>query len=92
MKIQDYMTKHLTDCGLWPAETGTVIAQYLKSMSGESMQQRMNDDMTDYPKELLSIVLIGIRSEAVAWIDANKPKHFARVGLVGSPVAVEPKP
>ncbi len=85
MTIQDHVTKHLVDNGLWPAEVESVIAQYLESMAGESMVARMNDDMEGYPKQLLAVVLIGVRSEAIIWIDANKPKHFARRLLSDAP-------
>ena len=78
MTIKECVTKHLTDRGLWPAEAESVIAQYVEGMAGESMKQRMNDDIEGYPKQLLSVVLVGVCSEAVVWIDANKPEHFAR--------------
>lgn len=43
----------------------------------------MHDDMEGYPAALKATIVVGIRSEAVVWLDVNKPKHFARALLVG---------
>ncbi len=78
MTFNEYLTEYLRARGIWPAEAESIIAQYVEGMAGVSIQQRMNDDIEGYPDQLLSVVLVGIRREVVVWIDANKPKHFAR--------------
>lgn len=78
MTINEYLTEYLTGRGLWPAEAEAVISQWLETPGGEPLQGRVNDDTAGYPRELMVIAQLGITFEAVCWIDANKPKHFAR--------------
>ena len=82
MTFTDYLQKHLTDNGLCPKEADAVIAQWLETPGSEPMQYRMHDDMEGYPAALKAATVSGIRYEAVTWIDANEPKHFARALLV----------
>lgn len=76
MTITDYITKDLTDCGLFPEEAAGVLEAYKASID-EDMSRRLEDDTTDYPMPLLGVVMMGVRSAAREWLLANKPKHWA---------------
>ena len=76
--IRDKLAKHLTDHGLWPKEAEEVINAYRDGPACPEDQRRRFEDAEGYPSQLLAVMIYAVRSEAVRWIDANKPKHFAR--------------
>ena len=82
MTIRETLAKYLVDNGLWPQEAELVIDAYRDNeMTPEDMGRRLNDDTEGYPPQLMPLLLLAIRHEAVEWIDANKPLHFARLML-----------
>ena len=76
MTIREWAEKQLTDRGLWPDEASAVVDAYAEGE--ESMAHRWNDATEGYPVSLFAVLLLCLSDEAVRWIDANKPKHFAR--------------
>lgn len=82
MTMQQWAEKYLTDNGLWPDEAEAVVEAAKAEKANESMERRWNDDIEGYPKQLLAVLTMPLRAEAVRWIDANKPQHFARMMFV----------
>ncbi len=81
--LRDKLAKYLTDHGLWPKEAEEVIDTYRDSEAyPEDQRWRFEDVAEGYPPQVLSVMILAVRSEAVRWIDANKPKHFARLMFV----------
>jgi hypothetical protein len=78
MTIEAWAIKHLTDNGMFPQEAGAVIAA-VKTQMGDVMACRWSDDAEGYPGYLLAVLVLALNSNAVEWIDANKPKHWARM-------------
>ena len=76
MTIREKLYEHLTKNGLWPHEANSIIETYRDSE--QSMTTRMSDKITDYPQSFLAVLFLSIDHEAIKWIDANKPQHFAR--------------
>ncbi len=84
MTIRETLHKYLTDHGLWDKEAELVIDAYRKSEMCFDEGRRLNDSIEGYPSKLLAILIKVVRHEAVKWIDAYKPKHFARPLFVDS--------
>ena len=91
MTIREFLLKNLTDNGLWPDEAEAVLAQYIensieldaKGVDCGPMRDRWNDDLEGYPDAMKAVLALGTHTEAVKWIDANKPKHWARLMFTG---------
>lgn len=77
MTWREWMTKYLTEKGLWGEQAIAVIAAYLED-AGSPMAERMDDVRAGYQKETYAAVAVGLDYAALEWIDANKPNHFAR--------------
>jgi hypothetical protein len=78
MKIKDRMIKELFARGLFKNQAEAVLKQYVESDLGEAMRDRMDDDESDYPDCVTSIVWLGVKLSAMEWIDATCPEHWAR--------------
>ena len=81
MTLQQWAEKHLYDHGLWPREAALIVEQFAKSEAGKCMCGRLHDDREDYPSQLLAVLGIAVKAEAITWLRANKPEHFALHGL-----------
>lgn len=44
----------------------------------DSMKNCWQDETESHPPELLAVLMLSVKQHAVVWIDANKPKHWAR--------------
>lgn len=82
MTIKEKMTEMLESNGLWPDESRAVLELAINNQLVNSMAERWNDDISGYPKQLLSVVWDSIKKIAIEWIDQNKPAHFARPMLI----------
>jgi hypothetical protein len=76
MTIQKKLGDKLIDHGLWPDEAFMVI-EAMKA-SGDSMRGRWEEDVTAYPETMIDVLWLTAKAEAVKWIEANKPGHFAK--------------
>lgn len=88
MTWRTWMEKYLTDRGLWPKEAMLVaeIAASSNEVIGGSIDPDSNEivggifdrSQEGYPPAMSAIIAISLDREALEYIDANKPKHFAR--------------
>jgi hypothetical protein len=76
MTIREYLTSYLTNRWLWPNEAKAVVEIVEKDTP--AMSGRWEEESSDYLFSLMSVLLVSVRQAALSWIDANKPKHFAR--------------
>lgn len=77
MTIQQKMHNMLVDHLMWDDEATEVIDKAKESEVLSSMVGRWNDDTTDYPPTLLSVVWISVRDCAIEWLQERAPKHIA---------------
>ncbi len=81
--IRQKLAKYLTDHGLWPKEAEEVINAYRDGKGyPDDQRRRLEDAAEGYPPQLLAVMIFAVRQEAIRWIDANHPEHFARAILV----------
>ena len=66
------------DHGLWPHGATAVLMAMKNDKANESMSDGWCDDATGYPPQLFAVLFLSASLHAIAWIDANKPKHWAR--------------
>lgn len=91
MTIKKRILQHLESNGLFDDQAQEVFAALEKSQ-GAVMQGgpvsggRWNDEETGYPPQLMAVLIVAADMEAVNWIDANLPKHWAR-GIFAGPAA-----
>jgi len=76
MTFKEALIKHLADNGMFPDQADSVFAQY--SADNDSMVGRWNDEIEGYPDIMLNVLVMGINSEAVRWIDKCLPKAWYR--------------
>lgn len=77
MTIKERLEQLCTEHGLWPAEAEKVVAAQKETLD-DDMKRRWNDQIKGYPIQLLAVLFLGTKREALKYIDAEKPKHFAR--------------
>ncbi len=82
MTIREELETRLIGHGLWPKEATTIIEHLENAESHKDMRHRWDDDVSSYAPQLLAVLFMGAKAEAIKWIDANKPMHFARCLLV----------
>ena len=83
MNIEDTLKRELIDHGLWEKEADAILEEAKADPANELMKDRWTDDAEGYPRPLLGILWIGIKSKAVDWLKANKPDHWALSMLGG---------
>lgn len=83
MTITEHLTGYLTKRGLWPHEA-TAVMDNLKAGT-PAMEGRWDEDAEGYPDSLFAVLVMSVDQAALEWIDANKPKHFARPMFVSNP-------
>lgn len=76
MNIREQIETKLVGFGLWPDEAKTIVQQ-LES-STPVMSGRWEESTQEYPVQMLAVLILSAKLEAIKWIDTNKPKHFAR--------------
>lgn len=77
MTIRKTIEEALVNHGLWPKEAANVVAELEADKASEPMWHRWDEDSSNYPPALLSVLLISAKSKAVEWLEKNAPKHFA---------------
>jgi len=86
MTFREKMIELLVGCGCWPAEATAImdVAEADKddpqSEGGDplvSMRGRWNDQVEDYPPQMIVVTWMLVRMLAVRYLTESKPKHFA---------------
>lgn len=78
MTFQEAITKRLVDHGLFDTQAEKVMKALMESPASESMKGRWKDDIEGYPPQMMPVIWMGAKIEAIAFIDAECPKHWAR--------------
>lgn len=72
------MKQRLEEHGLWPDQADAVMEAVCADPDNCAMSGRWDDETADYSPQTIVIVWMSARAHAVKWIDANRPRHFAR--------------
>lgn len=75
--IQEKMTTQLVAHGLWADEADKVIERYKASDMAKEMERRWDDDVEGYQPMIFAVLWIGLKSEAIKFLEETKPMHFA---------------
>lgn len=78
MSIKEKLQAELVNHGLWPQEAEAIVAKVEADPANEAMGGRWDDSLDGYPPSIWALVWLSAKTNAVAWIDANKPEHWAR--------------
>ena len=77
MTVNDRIVLFLVERGLYPKQANEVMA----IVRANEPTVKWNDNVESYPAMLLSALRETAKHEAIRWIDANMPLHFARTLL-----------
>lgn len=73
-----FFLQQLQSMGLWEKEAEQVLEQYQNSDASKELKERWNEQTSAYPDVMKNVLLACLKSEALTWIDENKPQHWAR--------------
>ncbi len=76
--IRQKMMSMLDERGMFEADAKKIIECYLASEAGKPMAGRMDESTAAYPSAVLAVTWMGVNAEALTFIDANCPQHWAR--------------
>lgn len=76
--IKDALIKMLVTNGLWAKQAQAVFARFRASEVAEPMAERWDDAPEGYPGPTLAVLCMGIRQEALKYIDDTCPNHWSR--------------
>ncbi len=78
--IRERIEKELFNHGLWPEEAKAIVKEMETQdlQETKTMKDRWDEAEEGYPKVVLAVLLLSAKTQAVQWIDKNKPRHFAR--------------
>ncbi len=79
--IKTYLEEQCVQHGLWPKEAEAVVAAQYNDLD-DNMKLRWNHNASDYPLPMLAVLFMGTKRHALAYIDKNKPQHWARLMFV----------
>jgi len=71
----------LYDHGLFEEQADAILARVMEK--SEPMAGRWNDPVDAYPPFMINVLWMGVKPEAVRWIDENMPLHWARPMFTG---------
>lgn len=83
MTVREKMETWLVDRGLFPNEAKAVMDAVVAQPEQKAMEKRWNDAAEGYPPPLFAVLAMSASDQAVKWIDANKPLHWARPMFAG---------
>lgn len=77
MTVRKRMHQYLTDNGLWDDEADMI----LESLIADPLTEVFQKEASDYPTVFFVAATMTVRYQALEWLDANKPMHFAQYML-----------
>ncbi|MEE8262719.1 MAG: hypothetical protein V3R83_09680 [Gammaproteobacteria bacterium] len=78
MTIRSWLVNRGVENGLWENEAQAVVNQIADDETLKALGDVLEKSADGYPKQFFAVAWMTFESEAIKWIDANKPKHFAR--------------
>lgn len=81
--VHEELVRRLIESGLWPEEAEEIFDLMLGAKFPGMNEVKFNGPFRAYPNQLYAVILLYLHEFAVKWIDANKPRHFARPMFTG---------
>jgi hypothetical protein len=78
MTIGEKVKSELCSKGLSTDEAQHVLGALKTRGHMDSMKERWDDSVTDYPLPVLMVTMVSADREAAEWLAKNKPEHWAR--------------
>lgn len=78
MTFREKIKSLLEENGLFEDQAGQIVDQLILDKASEPMSGRWDEDISGYPPQMLAAVWASAKAQAVAWIDKNLPRHWAR--------------
>jgi hypothetical protein len=75
MTFAEKMKALMVEHGMWEDDTQTVM-DIVTANTENSMYGRWNDEIDDYPPQMIPAVWLGVKYAAYQWLDANKPNAW----------------
>jgi len=79
--IRGKLAEYLSKCGLDPAVADEIINAY-RDGPLFPRDSRWTFEQPVSNQTVFRLMMLGVKAEAVKWIDANQPGHFARAFFV----------
>ena len=80
--LRGRLTEYLTKCGLDPEVADEIINTYRDGPLFPRIERGVFEMDTKKLPRLFELIKLGVRQEAVKWIDENDPGHFARAFFI----------
>lgn len=80
---QDFTLKaalidHMYQSGLFEQEANQVFEEYSNQPSVQERRIKWDDLVSEYPPQLLNVMIVAINASAYKWLEKNKPNHWAK--------------
>lgn len=76
--LKQAVIEELTNSGFFPDQALEVFERLVTDPAQKSMEGRWDDDYTDYPKPIFSILLVAVKSIALKYIEEKIPDAWFR--------------
>jgi len=76
--IREILEEQLVNHGLWPVQARTILDNLIADPEYAHMEKRWDEYVGDYPPMFTQVLWLPTKRQALKWIDANKPHHWAR--------------
>lgn len=76
MTIREWAVDYCVQRGMFDDEAKAVVEKAIAAKENEAMKGRWNDLTSDYPKPLLMVLTLSIRSAALAHIEQTCPQAW----------------
>ena len=78
MTFEERLNELLVEHGMWPGQAQAIVDRVKAAKRNESMEGRWDDQIEDYPPQMLAVLWMSVRTEALVYIDENCPQAWFR--------------
>lgn len=78
MTFRQFILDYLEQNGLFPEHAKAVLDTTKDNQHFAALNEVLGNSTDGYPIAMLAAAQVAANAAAVAWIDANMPRHFAR--------------
>ena len=78
MTVADKLSALLVERMLWDHEAESIIQAMREDDAHAQLTEAFDKEWEGYPTQFHAVAWTITKQQAIEWIDANKPQHFAR--------------
>lgn len=78
MTFRQWAEDYCVQNGMYEKQAKEVVQQLIDHPASEAMAGRWDSNMDDYSPQMKNVLLLGLKHQALAWIDKNVPKAWYR--------------